>query len=81
MKIICVTFFLHRSSDKNPVEIRDMLKRLRRQFTGSDDGRTSVRERGGIWDEETSDDNDEEGPTLVTVDDGRGGIKHIKVMG
>ena len=25
------------------------------------------------------DDMDEEGPTLVTVDDGRGGVKHIKV--
>ena len=26
------------------------------------------------------DDMDEEGPTLVTVDDGRGGVKHIKVI-
>lgn len=26
-----------------------------------------------------NDDDDEEGPTLVTIDDGRGGIKHIKV--
>ena len=25
------------------------------------------------------DDVDEEGPTLVTVDDGKGGVKHIKV--
>ena len=26
-----------------------------------------------------NDEDDEEGPTLVTIDDGKGGIKHIKV--
>lgn len=25
------------------------------------------------------DDGDEEGPTLVTVDDGRGGVKHVQL--
>ena len=27
-----------------------------------------------------NDEGDEEGPTLVTIDDGMGGIKHIKVI-
>jgi hypothetical protein len=30
-------------------------------------------------DSEFDDDADEEGPTLVTVDDGKGGVKHIKL--
>ena len=27
-----------------------------------------------------NDEGDEDGPTLVTIDDGKGGIKHIKVI-
>ena len=31
-------------------------------------------------DSDFDNDGDEEGPTLVTMDDGMGGIKHIKVI-
>ena len=30
---------------------------------------------------ESDEDEDQNGPTLVTVDDGKGGVKHIKVSG
>ena len=34
---------------------------------------------GGESDNEDEDEEHNNGPTLVTVDDGKGGVKHIKV--
>ena len=34
---------------------------------------------GGDSDDEDEEQDNNEGPTLVTVDDGKGGVKHIKV--
>ena len=34
---------------------------------------------GGDSDNEDDDEEHNSGPTLVTVDDGKGGVKHIKV--
>ena len=36
---------------------------------------------GGESDNEDEDEEHNNGPTLVTVDDGKGGVKHIKVSG
>ena len=50
-------------------------KKVSEVSTSEDD----LDDSGGDSDNEEEDEEHNSGPTLVTVDDGKGGVKHIKV--